>query len=312
MHTLIHSWAQERLTLDSQRELTREPIELIARGLRLKREDDYLANYMSFEQRIIPHLDAALNNIQKLLSISSQPELNIAPPPKWSMCLGPVCVIYEIAEGWYLWARAIIEDIISYAWLYLYTDTDIESNSEVWWLAYKLGFVCRDQGLIHNAKSLYRWTLHEARTRLYGSHPKTLAIAGDLAWVIYLQERCDEALGWYEWVLSARRRTLGKTHPSTFGAVKGIASVHKCRMEYEAALRSYNNALEGRKKSLGKDDSLTLNVVIDIAEVFQEQGQHDKALEWYSRALTGREKTLGEEHSDTLRIVNLIAITFDN
>jgi len=277
MHPLIHFWAQERLSLEEQQNLAREATELISRGLRLKKEHDSLVSYLDFERRIIPHLDAALNNVQKIFSSGHQTDLAALPTPKEPIAKGSIYLVYEIIEGWYMWLWGIIDDIIRY--IRLYYRLDIESHSEVWQVAYRLGSVYRSHSLNQNAKCIFRWALREAITRLHRRHPTALTIVGDLAWVIYLQGRDDEALEWYNWTLAARSRVFGKTHPSTLGAIKGIASVLKSQRKFKAALELYHEALEGRENALGKDDSLTLNVVIDIARVFHDQRQYNETLE---------------------------------
>ncbi|KAJ5919131.1 hypothetical protein N7466_010074 [Penicillium verhagenii] len=301
IHPLVHFWVRERLPLDVQQRLANDVLKLIARGLRLKKEGE-LKHYVPFERRIIPHLDHAADNMRRFLS-SFTTEVSVQPPSN------PIKQsFYDTAEGCYLWAWGAISDISISCRRYLLSD--IESIGEKWRLAYKLGSIYRNQGHWQSAEKIYGWAFTEARTQLHGEHPKTLEIAGDLAWAILSQGRYDDASDWYTWLLASRKKVLGNGHHSTLGAMKGLASISNRRGNYSAALQLYFEALAGRQKRLGPNDILTINVMVDIAQVFQDQGKYEEALRWYERALTGHQETLGEKHERTLQTIHDIGSVF--
>ncbi|KAJ5736417.1 uncharacterized protein N7483_001542 [Penicillium malachiteum] len=288
IHPLVHLWVRERLTLDVQQRLANEVVQLVARGLRLKEENDY-RDSLSFEQRIIPHLDKAVNNMQRFLS-SSTTEVSIRPPSN-SISQSRVSILYDIAEGWYLWVWGAMSDISISCRHFLLSD--IES--------------------ITSTKAQSKFTDGHSQRRAHGyteNIQKPLEIAGDLAWAIVLQGQYDDASDWYSWLLTSRKKVLGKGHHATLGALKGLASISKYKGDYDKSLQLYFEALAGRQKRLGQNDTMTLNVMLDIAEVSQYQGKFKEALRWYERALAGRQGTLGEKHESTLQTINNIGFLF--
>ncbi|KAJ6024801.1 hypothetical protein N7540_005598 [Penicillium herquei] len=321
-----------KLASYSLQRLAHEVVQLVARSLRLKGEEEY-RNYLPFEQRILPHLDQAVNNMQRFLS-SPTTEVIIRPPLN-SIERSPLSTLYDIAEGWSLWGWGAVSDISISCRLYLLSD--VESISENWELAYRLGHIYRNQGLHSSAEMIYGWAFTEASTQLHGEHPKALEIAGDLAWAIILQEKYDDASDWYSWLLASRGKVLGKGHPATLGALKGLATISRCRGNYDKALPLYFEALAGRQKRLGQNDILALNVMVNIAEVFSAQGEYEEALRWYERALLGgardawRETSedtgdsrkywrhppapgkaiLGEMHQSTLKMIHNIGVLYE-
>ncbi|KAI0420494.1 hypothetical protein F5X98DRAFT_29554 [Xylaria grammica] len=304
IHPLVKYWARERLPLDVQQRLANHVIQLILRGLNFKREEGS-HEYTSFERRIIPHLDNAVENIQGFLR-SSTTQAGILPPSS-SVTHGPLSTVYEIAEGWYLWAYGIITDISVYYHHYLHSD--FEPFGE-WQLAYKLGDLYRGQGLYQRAERMYLWAFTDACERLHIQHPKTLEIAGDLAWEVFSQGRYDDATNWYNWLLVSRKKVLGKEHPSTLGATKGLAAILRKTGDGDLALRFFFEALAGRQKKLGENDVLTINVMNDIANVYHDQGIFDEAIHWHQRVLSARQKTLGENHETTVATMYRIATIF--
>ncbi|KAI0538314.1 hypothetical protein GGR58DRAFT_308452 [Xylaria digitata] len=255
IHPLVRVWARERLPLDVQQRLAKDVVRLLARGLDFKKEHEP-RDYSRFEERIVPHLDNALEHMQTLLS-SSTTQADILAPSNF-VRHGPLSTFYEIAEGWYLRAYGIVNDISIFCCRYLLSD--FEAISE-WQLVYNLGIVYRNQGLYQCAERVYQWAFSEARTRLPLEHPKTLEIAGDLAWAMFLQERYDEALDWYNWLLASRKKVLGKGHPSTLGAMKGLAAILGERGDIDSALRLSFEVLEHQ-----------------IAILFDYKGEHNEAL----------------------------------
>ncbi|KAI1126623.1 hypothetical protein F5Y10DRAFT_209678 [Nemania abortiva] len=290
IHPLVQFWARERLHLDVQQQLASSVLHMLADGLQLRNEKEYHEN-AQFERRIIPHLDNVLDHMQRLLG-SSTTEASLLPP------LVPIRRgLPYVAEGWYLWAWGIFSDISMLCRHYFLSGTGKMSE---WWLAYKLGSIYRNQGLAQKAERIYRWTFDEARRRLHNEHPKALEIAGDLALMISLQQRYDEASDWYDWTLASRTKVLGKEHPSTLGAKNGLALIFQSRGDTDSALRLLMEAFAGRRKRLGENDILTMNVMLNIASVFEDRDQYSEAANWYQRVFTGRQKTLGESHKDTL------------
>ncbi|KAI5926228.1 hypothetical protein F4810DRAFT_656035 [Camillea tinctor] len=307
VHPLVQFWARERLSLDVQRRLAKEVVQLVARGLRLKEEQNN-SEYMDFERRIIPHLKNAIDNVQMLLS--STPATNIhIPPPSAFTGQGTIYNLYEIIEGWYLWIWGAINDVSMVCRRHIFSD--VESISEEWQLVYKLGSVYRDWSSSYNTESIYRWAFSEARARLHIQHPKVLEIAGDLAHSILWQGRYDEAEDWYSWLLTSREKVLGKNHPATLGATKGLATISELRGDADRALKLYLEAWAGREEKLGQNDILTINVVSDICGLYYKQRNFAEALPWYKRMLSAQLKMQREEYGDTLRTMYDVGVILE-
>ncbi|KAJ5319311.1 uncharacterized protein N7506_012015 [Penicillium brevicompactum] len=303
IHPLVQLWVRERVTLDVQQRLANDAFQLVARSLRLKNEEKS-RDYTAFERRIIPHLDNVVDNMRRFLS-SFTTEVSIRPPSN-PIRQSPLSLFYDTIEGWYLWVWGAMTDISIFGHGFFLSD--IESSSEKWQLAYKLGSTYRNQFLHQSSERVYGWAFTEARKQLHQKHPKTLEIAGDLAWSIHLQGRYHEAWDWYSWLLASRKKVLGKDHPSTLGATKGLGSVSEHTGNSEQALQLFFEAFAGRQKRLGRNDILTIHVMQDIAGVFRSRGNYSEALRWYEQILSGQQETLGATHTDTLKTIHNIGV----
>ncbi|KAF9884504.1 hypothetical protein FE257_001691 [Aspergillus nanangensis] len=300
LHPLIHYWAQHRLSIDEKKTFSRQALELVTRALRQQSASPSVG-YDAFERRTIPHLQTVLANVMKYLSSSNGSEYNLpfGPPVEEEDRDGVLLTVHRYVENWYLWLEDKVEDFVRESIFWIKGD-DI-TTEETWWVAYKLGMVARNYNYLET-ETLYRWAFTEARQKYNVRHPRCLAIAGDIAWILYLQRNLAEAKKWYRWVLSARQSVLGETHFATLGAIMGIGRILSEEGDTEAALEMQLSAYRGRARSTGEESVLTLNAAKNVADIYLELGRVDDAWEWLVKVATGRERVLGRYHEDTFRL----------
>ncbi|KAE8158938.1 hypothetical protein BDV40DRAFT_307408 [Aspergillus tamarii] len=256
--------------------------------------------YALFEGRVSSHLHAALKNVQNLPSDTKFLDLrNSYGPPSDISLPQPLSVVYAITEGWLLWMRATILEIRLSFLLTFYEVEQVETD--IWWVAYKLTVILRDHTLHKHTEQPFRWQFAEARRALHPKHPRALSIAGDIAWILLLQDRIQESRKWYEWVLLSRQRVQGPQHYATLGAVMGIASILERDGSHHEALDLRIMAYEGRAARLGTENPLTLNSAHVIGRQFSIEGRYDDAVKWFQLVFYGRNTTLGPDHEDTLQ-----------
>jgi tetratricopeptide (TPR) repeat protein len=249
----------------------------------------------NLERRIIPHLHAAFNNAVAYLSTNPEPISNQPPPIISKGTSGQYLYrLFEICEGWYFWMWGKVEDFRRY--FLMWCSSNIESGSDIWRLAYKLGPIYRKQQHYSWEEAIYRWALSEAKMRFSQKHPASLEIVGDLARSIYVQKRYDEALAWYNWTYTVRKNVLGSTHRATMGALLGIAHIYGEEKRFEETEQLIFAAYTWRERKLGKEDFLTLNSASILGTLLSDEGDYDQALERRNCALVGYEKSRGVKH----------------
>ncbi|KAE8141856.1 hypothetical protein BDV38DRAFT_268144 [Aspergillus pseudotamarii] len=262
--------------------------------------------YVFFESRVSSHLHAALKNVQNLPSKTKSLELrNSSGPPSDISLPRPLSVVYAITEGWLLWMRAAILEIRLSFFSAFYEEEQVEND--IWWLAYKLTVTLRDHTLLEHTEQLFRWQFAEASQALHPKHPRALYIAGDIAWILLLQDRIEESRKWYEWLLSSRQKVQGPQHYATLGAVMGIASILERDGSYHEALDLRMMAYEGRAARLGIENPLTLNSAQAIGRQLFNEGRYNDAVKWFQLVFYGRNTTLGPDHEDTLESARYIS-----
>src|SRR5437764_12888677 len=108
MHPMIHFWAKERLLPGMQQQIAGDSIRSIARGLRHAEESLSPLHQKPYEKRIVPHLDAAVSNVQAFYSTNVKIETDTLLQP-WGLDQNcSTCLFYKVAAGWYLWAWAAL------------------------------------------------------------------------------------------------------------------------------------------------------------------------------------------------------------
>jgi len=281
IHPLVHSWAKLRLESDPQKELevAREAFELLGSGVYIFDENRMRTVDWIFEQRVMPHIDAATKHMSKDVDVQNG-----------SKSLGDVYRRHgqhNKALGWYEQALAGSEKTLGVD----HPDTLLTVHC--------MALAFYNQGQYDKALEWYGRALAGYEKSLGVDHPSTLATVRNMALVFNNQGQYDKALEWYRRALARTETTLGADHPEILTTVHNMALAFYNQGQYDKALEWYGRALAGREKGLGADHPETITTVHSMAAVFYNQGQYTTALEWFGRALAGGEKALGVNHPYT-------------
>ncbi|KAJ5512053.1 hypothetical protein N7463_001605 [Penicillium fimorum] len=301
IHPLIHYWLRQRLPLQRKQELSERALLLLSRTLRLKYPDGYLGTYGCDTNRLGPHIHAALTNARSFLSKApTSASMDLRYPPEYVTRSCGISFIYETPRWWYLWLLGQLQQADLFFKSLFWEDEQLEDDP--WLLTYKLTVALRDyDGWA--AVQFFRWELSEIYMRLHPMHPRSLSIAGDLAWGLYNVYHFEESRRWYEWILTARRRVLGHGHYATMGALIGLAALYEERGDLEKALELRLAAYKGRVARLGQYNVLTLNAAEKVASHYFDHERYEEADQWYRKVLKAKAGIYGPNHESVLRRV---------
>ncbi len=161
--------------------------------------------------------------------------------------------------------------------------------------------------------------LTEAERHLQGSRelfsrckgptaPETLSAMNNLASVLNLQGRREEARRLHEETLSAQRKVLGEDHVDTLKSMNNLAGILRQQGKWEQAQRLYEQVLSARRKVLGDDHPDTLSAMSNLASVLNDQGRWEEARQLFEETLTRQRSVQGEDHPGALNTMNNLAI----
>ncbi|KAJ6178143.1 hypothetical protein N7519_008604 [Penicillium mononematosum] len=248
-----------------------------------------------------PHIHAALENARSFLTKApTLASMDLQYPPAYATPPHRLSFIYETPQWWYLWLLGQLQE----AGLFfksLYRE-DEQLEDDPWLLTYKLTIALRDYNL-QAAAQLFRWELSEIYMRLHPMHPRSLSVAGDLAWALYNLRHFDESRRWYEWILAARQRVLGHSHYATMGALIGLAALYEEGRNFDKALELRLVAYEGRVARLGQANVLTQNAAKAVADQLFNLERYEEADQWYRTVLKAEVEMYGLKHERVLRLV---------
>ncbi|KAF5015606.1 hypothetical protein F66182_13006, partial [Fusarium sp. NRRL 66182] len=282
-----------------KQELSDRALRLLARTLRLLTQEGGL--FDDYEYRLVPHIHAALENARTYLSKSTpSASVKLQNPPEHQSLPRVISLIYETPQWWYLWLTGQLQE--AYLLFKSIHREEEQLEGDPWFLTYKLTIAVRDYNL-RIAEKFFRWELSEAYIRLHPMHPRSLTIAGDLAWVLYRLQRFEESWRWYKWLLTARQHVLGRGHYATMGALMGLAALYEAEGKFDKALELRLTAYEGRLATLGKGNVLTQNAAEWVADHYLHLQKYDEADKWYHKSLEAEIETHGPKHENILRRV---------
>jgi tetratricopeptide (TPR) repeat protein len=79
-----------------------------------------------------------------------------------------------------------------------------------------------------------------------------------MAWVMFEQDKYDEALQTYNEIYEKQKHILGVNHPDTLTTLHNVALVMDKQGKYDEALKRFEEVLENRKLQLGEEHLDTL------------------------------------------------------
>ncbi|MEU9234524.1 FxSxx-COOH system tetratricopeptide repeat protein [Streptomyces subrutilus] len=148
---------------------------------------------------------------------------------------------------------------------------------------------------------LLRQCVLDAEThRLGPDHPDTLSSRNDLAVVLYVLGRHQEAADLHQQTLTDRERVLGPDHPHTLTSRSNLAVVLDALGRHQEAADLHQYTLTDFERVLGPDHPDTLISRNNLALALDALGRHQEAADLHQYTLTDCERVLGPDHPDTL------------
>jgi tetratricopeptide (TPR) repeat protein len=172
-----------------------------------------------------------------------------------------------------------------------------------------LGEMYRRENKLRQALTCFEESLTLRQRGVGEDHPDTLISKSNLAGVLRLQDRLDEAQFLEECVVEARERLLGPEHLDTLTARANLAATLAQQGRTAEALGMQDNVLDAYLRLLGSEHLLTLACKAARADLLFQRGDTEHARIAQEQVLTARKRLLGAEHADTLRSKTALART---
>jgi tetratricopeptide (TPR) repeat protein len=156
---------------------------------------------------------------------------------------------------------------------------------------------------------------HERLVSLYEQAQKAKAkpglrdnlILNNMAAVLFLADRLEEAIALWRKLLEQERAMLGPDHLDTADTMQFLARTHMEAGEWEKAIELLQETVNKREAQLGPDDPETLEDMTYLARAYRGAGQFQKAIALNKRTLAKLESKLGPDHGATLNNRNDLA-----
>ncbi len=173
-------------------------------------------------------------------------------------------------------------------------------------MALTMGRVYRNLGLYDAAAPLLERSLRLRQDAIGLDSTDTLESAGDVAALLRLQGKLEEAERYSRQALEGRQRILGQDHPRTLESLGELGLVLQEQGKLQEAENYYGEALNGFRRVLGSDHPDTLEAINHMGFLRWSQGRHAQGEALVREALQGRRRVLGDDHPKTLFSVNSV------
>jgi len=170
-----------------------------------------------------------------------------------------------------------------------------------------LGFVSMRQGDWGRAERLLRQVVRHYTDTNGPDDVWTLMSRCDLAGVLLVRNRVDEAEKLLEGLREAFRRVFGVDHPNTLGAMYTTATVLWKKGRREESRRLYEETLSLRQKKLGPGHIDTLKTAQQLGKLLLELERIDRAREVLEAGVREARRSLPKDHPVTMGFLECLA-----
>ncbi len=139
---------------------------------------------------------------------------------------------------------------------------------------------------------------------------RVLEAQNELANVLLLSDRVDEAAPIFERLLTQRRASLGEDHASTLTSFHNLAWLRNEQGRTKEAEELYLQVVAKKRAILGMDDAGTLRSMDNLADVQRRLGKLEEARGVLEETVAQRTKLFGADAPDTLLARNNLALVF--
>lgn len=160
------------------------------------------------------------------------------------------------------------------------------------------------------AEAHFRRAVLGGMERLGPDAALTLDAVENLAAVLTLRQKLDEAATLFASVIETRTRTLGSDHPDTLKAMSNLGTLHDRAGRAREAHDLHAAVLDARRRTLGEHHEQTLASMNNLANALDELGRVGEAAALLERVLAGQTAADGEDHPRTLATMNNLASAY--
>lgn len=164
-----------------------------------------------------------------------------------------------------------------------------------------------DQGRLDEAAALFREVLDGRRCSLGLAHPRTLAAAYDLGYLLCYQSQEGAAEKLLRGALEGQTAALGPEHVATLRTAFALARCLHDQRRFDEADALFVAVVAGRRAALGPDDPETLEALKHRGVLLEKWGKFGEAGECLRDALAGQRRTVGEFHPQTFSTLHKYA-----
>ena len=151
-----------------------------------------------------------------------------------------------------------------------------------------------------------------ALARLPAQERGASVLISNLAGLLVLQGRLEEAKPLREEYMQACRKILGNHHTNTLISINNLARLLQDMGKLEEAKPLCEEALEASKEVLGDRHPQTLQSINNMAGLLKAMGKLEDAKKLLHEALQARREVLGDRHPHTLMSINNMASLLQN
>lgn len=167
----------------------------------------------------------------------------------------------------------------------------------------------RAAGDAAGAEALCRRSLALQRARLAADDPAVLATAGDLAVIVYLQGRVDEAAAVCREFFPAMELVRGTDDATTVAALVILADAAGRDGDAATAERMARDAFSRATRAGGVDDAMTTNAAGVLATILERNGRLDEAVAVRRALAAEAERAFGPQHPRSQEAATRLALT---
>jgi tetratricopeptide (TPR) repeat protein len=140
----------------------------------------------------------------------------------------------------------------------------------------------------------------------YGARHRRFATElNNLAGLLCLQGKYDEARSLHEQSLAIRRKALGEEHPDVATSLNNLAKLLETQGKYDEAKPLYHQSLT-ITQVLADEHPTVATLLNNLAGLLSSQDKYDEALIYVNQSLHIRRSKLGDTHPDTLSSIALV------
>jgi len=185
----------------------------------------------------------------------------------------------------------------------------------------------RDLRLIYHAVPYAREALNLGELEYSLNHPKLVPLLDNLANLIRLSAKYEEAEVLFRRALEIRERTFGRDHPEVAIGLDNLGKLLTMHDRYDEAEAYYERAMALRKSALGADHLLVAKSLQNVGWLYYERGncsllydylvepyrkkrikeRCDKATPFLKEAIAMIERTHGVEHPEVATSIRELA-----